>query len=61
MNNNLSTQALVHKTKEELWKMIVEATEYGEFGDEDEMYSALEQIESVTYVLRNCEYKGREN
>ena len=60
MNNNLSTQVLVHKTKDELWAMIREAYEFGDDQGEDEMYQALEQIEAVTYVLRHCEYEGRE-
>ena len=60
MNNNLSVQALANKNKNQLLEMIKEAVEFAEFGSEDEEYQAFEQIESVVYVLRNCEYEGKE-
>ena len=59
MNNNLSTQVLVHKNRIELVEMLEEAVRYIQDGESDELYAGLEQIEAVTYVLKNCDYKGR--
>lgn len=58
MNNNLSTHALIMKNKEQLLAMITEAVEFAEDGGEDELHQALEQIEQVTYTLKNCNYEG---
>ena len=60
MNNNLSTQALVLKDKEQLLAMITEAVEYAQDGGEDELHEALQQIAAVTYTLENCNYEGSE-
>ena len=59
MNNNLSTQALVYKNRIELVEMLAEAVEYIQDGEQDELHAGLEQIEAVTYVLKNCDYQGR--
>lgn len=58
MNNNLQVESLVYKGRIELVEMLDEAVKYAQEGSEDELYKALEQIEAVTYVLKNCNYKG---
>lgn len=58
MNNNLSTQALVHKTKEQLLEMLSEATSYAaEENTTEALHEAIEQVQAVAYVLANCDYK----
>ena len=61
MNNNLSTQALAHKNKEQLLEMLREATDYAAKENTTEaLYKAIEQIQAVAYALANCAYKGEE-
>ena len=58
MNNNLQAHVLCLKNKEQLLAMVQEAVDFAQDGGEDELFSALEQIEQVTYVLKNCDYEG---
>ena len=57
MNNNLSPQILSNKSEDELFEMIQESIDYRNNNpeDEDTIHEALEQIEAVTYVLKNCD------
>lgn len=63
MNNNLRTENLVRYNKEELIELIQEAIDYTKddnFDADDALHGALEQIEAVVYVLKNCDYEGKE-
>lgn len=61
MNNNLSTQALAYKNKEQLLDMLKEAVDFAsEENTTDALHEAIEQVQAVAYVLANCEYEGRE-
>ena len=55
----INTQTLIYKTKEELIEILQNCVECIDSDDEDMVYLALEDMEQVVYVLRNCEYKGR--
>lgn len=59
---NLNTSMLVYKTKEELLQLIEDELGFvrDEPQDEDVLYYALENIEQVVYVLKNCDYEGKE-
>lgn len=62
MNNNLSQQALARKNKEQLLEMFQEALDFAnEENTTDALYEAIEQIQSVAYILKNCEYEGRQD
>lgn len=55
--NALNVNTLVYKTKEELLELMQEQLELAVSPDEDELYQALQNMEQVIYVLKNCEYK----
>jgi len=61
--HNLNNTTLVYKTKNQLIDLLaeqVEAIQEAQYSkDEDTEYIALENIEQVIYVLRNCEYEGK--
>ena len=61
--HNLNNTTLVYKTKNQLIDLLaeqVEAIQEAQYSkDEDTEYTALENIEQVIYVLRNCEYEGK--
>lgn len=58
--SNYNQQTLVYKTKEELLQLIEDELGFvrDEPNDEDVMHYALENIEQVIYVLKNCDYEG---
>lgn len=61
--HNLNNTTLAYKTKNQLIDLLaeqVEAIQEAQYSkDEDTEYIALENIEQVIYVLRNCEYEGK--
>ena len=52
---------LTKLTKEELLdELVAEAEAAREWSDCNEEEGNLQQIENIIYVLRNCNYKGKE-
>lgn len=56
---NLNQLTLVSKTKEELLAIIEDEASVAYNGGDD-LHIALENIEQVVYVLKNCDYEGKE-